>query len=395
LSGGFWVCFEINYDHRYYLMRFDADGVPVFDDPILAEDELEYITDYQEIIAPDGQGGLYFAYGHHNTEGDNGGLYANRFDSLGVPLYDEFQHIYFTEDIWNTYCFPASGGDAVITWLEAQYDPDYVGALQYCTRIQPDLSFVWQDEIVTATDTIGSSYFKILLYRSGGFILTSAVYGPPAHDGLICHVDSSGISRYTQIYQEFPHTVTPGDDGSAFLGYKEWISSRDVNFWFTKLDPNGNPAWNDSVYALHWTEYYWPLFSVPVRCSDGRGGIIFVVNTATNNNGGVVGRITADGYLGFSPDAVDPRPPPLPESFTVALYPNPFNSRVTLSFSHPRAVRSISVYNLLGRKIAAIPHGPFFPTTVNWDAAPLTSGTYFFVVEGIDQTTMKRCILLR
>ena len=62
-------------------------------------------------------------------------------------------------------------------------------------------------------------------------------------------------------------------------------------------------------------------------------------------------------------------------------YPNPFNPLTTISFSIPSSgFTSIKVYGILGKEVATLvneerPAGNY---EVNFDAASLSSGTYFY-----------------
>lgn len=62
-------------------------------------------------------------------------------------------------------------------------------------------------------------------------------------------------------------------------------------------------------------------------------------------------------------------------------FPNPFNAFTTIRFSIPHdGVVTLRVFDVLGRIIATLLHGPMFPGThtVSWNAGDLTSGIYYY-----------------
>jgi hypothetical protein len=89
----------------------------------------------------------------------------------------------------------------------------------------------------------------------------------------------------------------------------------------------------------------------------------------------------------------------IPAAFSLGQnYPNPFNPTTSISFSLPRASSvKLSVFNLLGQKVATLADR-FMETgvyTVNFDAAQLASGVYFYRIEAGKFISQKKMLLLR
>ncbi|MCH8961021.1 MAG: T9SS type A sorting domain-containing protein, partial [Bacteroidetes bacterium] len=84
--------------------------------------------------------------------------------------------------------------------------------------------------------------------------------------------------------------------------------------------------------------------------------------------------------------AIEEEPGEQPRTFALAPnYPNPFNPRTTIAFTlaQPSAV-TLSVYDLTGRKVAALLSGEKKTTgrhSVSFDARGLASGTYVYRLE--------------
>lgn len=85
----------------------------------------------------------------------------------------------------------------------------------------------------------------------------------------------------------------------------------------------------------------------------------------------------------------------IPEKFAISQnYPNPFNPDTKISYSIPKGEGyqvTIKVYDLLGKEVATLVN-EFKPTgnyQVDFNAAGLTSGIYFYLYEAFDSNGMK------
>jgi hypothetical protein len=81
----------------------------------------------------------------------------------------------------------------------------------------------------------------------------------------------------------------------------------------------------------------------------------------------------------------------------VAIYPNPFNSSVTISLAgFTGADFELAVHNLLGQKVDTIQHGALTGTMLHYSApANLSSGVYFLVARDRGGMQTKKMVLLR
>ena len=79
-------------------------------------------------------------------------------------------------------------------------------------------------------------------------------------------------------------------------------------------------------------------------------------------------------------------------------YPNPFNPITTIEFSLNRSGHvSLSVFNILGEQVATVVNGTLSPGVhrVQFDAASLTGGFYFYKLETAGYSEVKRMVLLK
>ncbi len=94
-----------------------------------------------------------------------------------------------------------------------------------------------------------------------------------------------------------------------------------------------------------------------------------------------------------------PKTNPVPAEFTLLQnYPNPFNPSTLISFDVPRAgIISLKVYDVLGKTVATLVNGEtsFGRHTVQFNAAGLASGVYFYRLQSGDFAQTKRMMLLK
>jgi hypothetical protein len=88
-----------------------------------------------------------------------------------------------------------------------------------------------------------------------------------------------------------------------------------------------------------------------------------------------------------------------PSSFVLEQnYPNPFNPSTTIKFSLPYETEvRLSVYNTIGEKVAEVFNGNLKEGyhEVVFDAASLTSGTYFYRLEANEFVEVKKMLILK
>ncbi len=79
-------------------------------------------------------------------------------------------------------------------------------------------------------------------------------------------------------------------------------------------------------------------------------------------------------------------------------YPNPFNPSTTIKFALPeRAKINLSVYNLLGEKVAELVSGEMDADyhETQWNASRFASGVYFYTLQAGKYIETKKLILMK
>lgn len=90
---------------------------------------------------------------------------------------------------------------------------------------------------------------------------------------------------------------------------------------------------------------------------------------------------------------------PLPTAFELGQnHPNPFNPTTVISFTMPEAAHAtVTVYNVAGQKVATLADREYGVGRheVEWDAASLASGVYFYRLQAGDYVETRKMILLK
>jgi hypothetical protein len=89
----------------------------------------------------------------------------------------------------------------------------------------------------------------------------------------------------------------------------------------------------------------------------------------------------------------------IPASFTLEQnYPNPFNPTTTITYSIPKESQvSLKIYDVMGKEIVELVNGKQSTGSYNleFDAASLASGTYFYKLIAGDFVSVKKMVLLK
>lgn len=89
----------------------------------------------------------------------------------------------------------------------------------------------------------------------------------------------------------------------------------------------------------------------------------------------------------------------IPEGFRLSQnYPNPFNPSTNIEFSIPeKSSVTLKVYDIKGQEAAVLANGEYTAGSyvVNWNAAGLASGVYFYTIKAGSFTQTKKLLLVK
>ena len=100
----------------------------------------------------------------------------------------------------------------------------------------------------------------------------------------------------------------------------------------------------------------------------------------------------------YTPNAAERDAESLPQSYSLSVFPNPFNSTATLNFELPREARTeIVLYDVLGREVMKLTDDVFAAGahTLNINAENLATGVYFAELRTPEYSTIQKLLLLK
>jgi hypothetical protein len=152
----------------------------------------------------------------------------------------------------------------------------------------------------------------------------------------------------------------------------------DATGWHTFFRRNGS-----------WQEYENIL--PPITTSD--------ISFADADNDGDLDLFTpTELWLNLNPSGTKPRTNPLPTSFGVAAYPNPFNSTTSIRLDLLTAGKvTIRIYDLMGREVQSLANANYSAGmhTFTWDGSRFASGLYFVRAQAGEKVQVQKLALLK
>ncbi len=234
----------------------------------------------------------------------------------------------------------------------------------------------------------------------------------------------AGMQNYAQTYgygsaatEEFKTIMETESGVNLDAFFDEWIYDAGYpvyQFYNASFPSNGDGTW-DVVVQLTQSQSNAPFFSIPLPfLVTGNGGeeeiIRMEVDPEFNQILRYEGLTFAPTEIYFDPEewilcsytfqSVDEHPSPIPiEYFISEPWPNPFNSSISIRFgiATNREV-AITVYDLLGRKVAELANDSFDGGyhQIMWQPdETIGSGSYLIKVDLQDVTEIKRITLLK
>ena len=367
----FWALRYVSASHvediRYGLVQYDYAGNQLFEEPIWIENQPDRsYDDYGYQLIDDKNGGVYVCIG--GMRDDQWGFFINHYDADGIPA-----------DLTGLRYFDYSTGTS---WNDYWVDPDgnlLVADPYQMIKFTPQLDLAWPEGSrilsqgveyhgqlkVKFSQENGTLWVHIPLYA--GF-LTMKCFSP----------EGEQLSRFYMMAGVNSQFHVAEDGRLWILGCKKTDLHAQYFALVYARGSDGTPQ--DSVFLYDQPS---STASIARLCSDNRNGFEFALTTTLGSSGGLVGRVTQDGWLGFSPNetAVSDAGLSAPQSTQLipSLYPNPTNGAVRFQLVGTSSY-TISVYNILGKRVLR----QFYrgganlnEVTLNLEAHHLTSGKYF------------------
>jgi hypothetical protein len=230
-------------------------------------------------------------------------------------------------------------------------------------------------------DLSGAFHYNIYVEGEGNF------YARDCRDGN--NIDSVQIAPTIPYWSGMTNFIQLESDTLQFV-----FGTENIN---RTLIPMQNDTPTISVHLYPINELFY-LYRFP-RCVE-KGGSQWILGTYQEdfNEPLQIAMIHIPGPNEPPPNAVDPSYPVIRDHRIISVYPNPFNSIITLSLSLSAPQNTnISLYDITGRHVKNISQGlmPAGDHSLKVDAAGLPSGTYFVKVDAAGFNVTRSITLIR
>jgi len=199
-----------------------------------------------------------------------------------------------------------------------------------------------------------------------------------------------------------------GQNSSGYPGYIYYSTDFGANWNYHKF-PN-------SIYSIHFasplTGYASSYYNIMYKTTDAgttwfstycinnniSQAIYFIDNFtgyASSRYGQIIKTTTGGGVL----ISVEPQSYIVPHTYNLYQnYPNPFNPTTKIKFDIPKAMNaSLKIYDVLGREVSVVVNDFLIPGTYSFDfdGSNLSSGVYFYVLNGEGFVESKKMLLVK
>lgn len=387
---------------------------------------------YNPSLVSDGNGGAIITFMDNRNVNNNGDIYAQSINSLGIVQWTINGIVICGNTAQNEFPKIVSDGSngAIITWQDTRNG----GFDVYAQRINSSGINQWTNNgIAICTAAGGQSYPSIISNNNGGAIITWTDLRNSASDIYAQCVNSNGIAQWTSNGvnicaatndQNSPSLVSDGNNGAiiTWTDYRTTANSADVyaqrinssgivqwatngvgisrttgNQWFSNIISDGNGSaiitWVDlrlgstssDIYAqrinsngvVQWATNGIPVCTAannqggPLIISDGNSGAVIVwYDYRTGTNYDVYAqKININGNLSIEQQD-------FLNNSSIKVFPNPSNGLIT--FQSTENISNIYIINQLGEIV-------YKEACTNYnkkelDLTNLSNGMYFYKI---------------
>ena len=404
-----------------------TDGGVSWADPVIAIDSaFQYFEDKQMIVLDRNPGAtygnIYIAWTRFTSDFSSTNINmvasTDAGESYGPPVR-------VSEDGGVQWPVPAvgSGGEVYVAWFS--YFPR---GIMFDKSTNQGQSFGVDEYIIETIAMVGEIRGGILVFPFPALTSDLAVSSPYLGNLYIAYMDDSGpdmdifFTRSTDDGVSWSNPIRINDD--EFLNgcdqFHPWLSVDDLGvihaiFYDRRLDPN------NLLFDLYYTRSVdagmtWSvnerITTVSSNPSDAAlAGLIgeYIGLSAWRNQVQMAWTDTRNGnqdvFSGrMNLTSIDEVEENLPGSFGITnIYPNPFNSRVSIQYRAPNGGEvGLDIVDLLGRQLKRLMPRPFTGGSggVIWDGLDnsgnaVASGPYFVRLKGAGKVMAKKVVLLR
>lgn len=428
-------------ENDYATIKYDASGTQLW---VQRYNGTNNDNDEAVSVAVDGSGNVY-AGGWSSTLNGSTDFVIVKYSSAGSQLWarsyngpaggNEFMSKMIIDAAGNIYAAGRSRGVSNDDFLTLKYNSS--GILLWSARL--DGNGNGNDAAVSLTvDNMGS------------VIVTGYTFGNgTAKDYTTVKYNNAGVQQWIKNYnrisasEDIPVGIVSDQQGNVYItGYCTGLNTTSLDYMTVAYSSNGTQLWAKSFNS--------GLLGVDDKASsidiDGSGNIYVTGSTISSgsdfdfgtvkyspagdvlwsiiyesalsvndnavmvkadNNGNVYVTGTSSGFSGIDyltvkysqPIGITPISTEVPEGFSLGQnYPNPFNPITNIKIQMPNSgLVKLTVFDISGKEVAVLVNEELNAGTYNvdFDASHLASGTYFYRMEAIGFTDVKKMILVK
>ncbi len=428
-------------ENDYATIKYDASGTQLW---VQRYNGTNNDNDEAVSVAVDGSGNVY-AGGWSSTLNGSTDFVIVKYSSAGSQLWarsyngpaggNEFMSKMIIDAAGNIYAAGRSRGASNDDFLTLKYNSS--GILLWSARL--DGNGNGNDAAVSLTvDNMGS------------VIVTGYTFGNgTAKDYTTVKYNNAGVQQWIKNYnrisasEDIPVGIVSDQQGNVYItGYCTGLNTTSLDYMTVAYSSNGTQLWAKSFNS--------GLLGVDDKASsidiDGSGNIYVTGSTISSgtdfdygtvkyspagdvlwsiiyesalsvndnaimvkadNNGNVYVTGTSSGFSGIDyltvkysqPIGITPIGTEVPDGFSLGQnYPNPFNPITNIKIQMPNSgLVKLTVFDISGKEVAVLVNEELNAGTYNvdFDASHLASGTYFYRMEAIGFTDVKKMILVK
>jgi hypothetical protein len=250
-----------------------------------------------------------------------------------------------------------------------------------------------EEQKITASDGVGLNYFGIAVSMFGEYVIVGAM---GAQSAYIFKKENTSWSEEQKLI------ASDGSSGRDYFGAS-------VSIWedYVVIGAPGDDSSSGSAYIFNYSGSNW-VERTKLTAPDRIKNDIFGVSASISGNNIIIGVAGDDDngensgsayiYNGFVV-GIENEQTEIPISFKLEQnFPNPFNPSTIIKFSLPSSsYATLKIYNAIGEEVASLLDKDL--TTgiyeIEWSAAGLPSGIYFYRLQAGDFLETKKMILMK
>ncbi len=249
---------------------------------------------------------------------------------------------------------------------------------------------------LNSNDAISDQFTDIALDQQGGVYACGVSGVTPNTDYFAVEVSSQGNMQWWRTYNgtgngnDEANSISTDNDGNCYVSGYTTIGANYTYISTIKFNTSGDQEWLVNFTGLNGAGY-----NIGYGAKTDNNGNVFVAGYAYNNANidGVIVKYSQT-LSGISPVNSE-----IPEKFSLSQnYPNPFNPMTNVKFQMPNdAFVRLIVYDIQGKEAAVLVNEKLEAGTysVNFNAAGLSSGIYFYKLITAGYTETRKMILVK